>query len=210
MSARRLTRARFWCRRHALPRIVIAIIAATLLTKRVHAAPVIVIDNQYLVQQLDALDKQLPAIAKKSGGKAALANAHAIIAQLKQQLQSTSSAQLPDPFSTQTASTATPMPPVQFDILLRKLASTGIPHERVEVIESSAHRHHFLCDQAAALIAIFPLPEDRVQVVTLLAPNIVDPQNHPSLLPLFPIPSDQDRVKALFDAAPAEPYEKLR
>lgn len=96
--------------------------------------------------------------------------------------------------------TVAPLSPPEFDGLHRAMARRGNPNARLELLESTADSAWFTVRQAGQLIDLFSRPADRVEVVELVAPHLVDRENGYHLLDRFPFAADRARVRWLLDA----------
>ena len=93
-----------------------------------------------------------------------------------------------------------PMGREEFDHALAELQSHGFASERMEVLSRLSRLGWFAVDQARRLLEAFPFGKDRLEALELLAPRLVDPENHFRLYEAFTFESDKKQARRILSA----------
>ncbi len=93
-----------------------------------------------------------------------------------------------------------PMGREEFDHALAELQSHGFASERMEVLSRLSRQGWFAVDQARRLLEAFPFGKDRLEALELLAPRLVDPENHFRLYEAFTFESDKKQARRILSA----------
>jgi|SRR5579883_634888 len=82
---------------------------------------------------------------------------------------------------------------------LARLRGSGLDVERWRLIEEAAREHRFTATQVARVALVFEASADRLRVVELLGPRVVDREAARALDPLFPMEADRVRARAFLN-----------
>jgi hypothetical protein len=93
-----------------------------------------------------------------------------------------------------------PLSPPEFAGLVRAMGREPYTDARLGLLERTADSAWFMVGQAGQLIDLFARSADRVQVVELVAPHLVDRENGYHLLDRFPYAADRARVRWILES----------
>jgi hypothetical protein len=82
-----------------------------------------------------------------------------------------------------------------FNKLVKAMSRERDADDRLEILERTSATAYFTVRQVEKLVDLFPRSDDRVEVVELTAPHLVDRQNAPRLLEKFPRSDDREEVR---------------
>ncbi len=84
--------------------------------------------------------------------------------------------------------------PARLDSMIRTLKQVPFHDERLQTLKSIAGNNLFNTEQVRQLATLFPFNDDKLEVLTLLYPNTIDPENYHALLNLLPFSKDRSRL----------------
>ena len=70
---------------------------------------------------------------------------------------------------------------------------------KLQLIEIAARDNHFLMAQVRRAVLTFTFPSDKVRVVEIMAPRVVDRSNSFMLYSAFDFEMEREQVKAIFN-----------
>ncbi|HJN72617.1 MAG TPA: DUF4476 domain-containing protein [Myxococcota bacterium] len=91
-----------------------------------------------------------------------------------------------------------PMDAAAFTKLVAAVQGESFSSDQLDLVRSAATSHHFTCVQVAQLVELLSFGSDQVEVVRILRPRVVDPENSYVLNEQFTFSSDKEEVQALF------------
>lgn len=90
----------------------------------------------------------------------------------------------------------------EFDELCNNIKSEGFESDKIYVIELAAKYNHFTVAQLIKLIDLMSFSNDRIEVVKIVYPNVVDKYNSHLIINAFTNSSDKERVKNIINQFP--------
>lgn len=90
------------------------------------------------------------------------------------------------------------MDPTSFGQLLDTVDNTAFSDDQVGLIRSAARSNWFTVDQVAAILNELPFSDDKLEVVRIVEPHLVDRENAWKLEACFAFSDDKDEVRAIF------------
>jgi hypothetical protein len=91
-----------------------------------------------------------------------------------------------------------PMDGKAFAGLVSAVDDESFSDDQLDLVRGAAGSNHFTCAQVVALMETFSFASDQVEVVQILRPRIVDPENSHLLNGPLTFSSDKEAVQALF------------
>ncbi len=91
-----------------------------------------------------------------------------------------------------------PMDPVAFETLVRQLEEESFSDDRLEILRTAAMNNAFTVAQVARLMDLFDFGDDRVEVVRILYPRVVDPENAHQLLSHVEFDNEKEALQRIF------------
>ena len=102
----------------------------------------------------------------------------------------------------------TPMPtprwavaPQDFNALLVLIQNQTFASNQLPMIQAAALCGYFTCDQCAALMNIFDFDDNKLKVVTYLAPHLIDPIRCQPIMQSLSFISDQQKAWQIISRA---------
>jgi len=92
------------------------------------------------------------------------------------------------------------MPAERFDELVRVLDEEAFPSNALRTLEMVARDQRFMVDQVSQLFEVFPFPRDRLRVVEITLPRVIDRANTFRWLSAFDFERDKAEVRRLIEA----------
>lgn len=90
----------------------------------------------------------------------------------------------------------------EFDELVRNIKSEGFESDKIYVIQLAAKYNRFTVAQLIRLIDLMSFSNDKIEVVKILYPNVVDKYNSHLIINAFTHSSDKERVKQIINNFP--------
>lgn len=81
-----------------------------------------------------------------------------------------------------------------FSILYNKVKKASFDDNKLDLIEVASLGCYYSCSQTVRMMKIFTFADERLKVLNLMAPRIVDPQNAIDIYKLFSFDSDKDKA----------------
>ena len=81
-----------------------------------------------------------------------------------------------------------------FSILYNKVKKASFNNEKYDLLEVACLGCNFSCQQAIQLMKIFSFDDERMKVLRMVAPRIVDSQNANDIRKIFTFDDDKDKV----------------
>ena len=86
-----------------------------------------------------------------------------------------------------------------FSSLLRSVAGESFASGKLQVLKSAAPHHHFNINQVTKLLSKFSFSGEKLKVVRILYPKVVDPKNSFKLYKAFTFESDKRKLRGIID-----------
>lgn len=80
---------------------------------------------------------------------------------------------------------------------------TPFKDDQLELLATGTIHNHFTSQQCVQLMAIYAFDDDKLKVVEIIAPRIVDRENYMNVMNSFTFSSSRDKAKSLFGNRPA-------
>lgn len=90
----------------------------------------------------------------------------------------------------------------EFDELCNNIKSEGFESDKIYVIQLAAKYNRFTVAQLIKLIDLMSFSNDRIEVVKIVYPNVVDKYNSYLIINSFTHSSDKERVKNIINQFP--------
>ena len=92
-----------------------------------------------------------------------------------------------------------PMDPSAFQRLLQALETESFSDDRLELLRTTARENGFTVAQVARIMDLFDFGDDRVEVVRILYPRIVDPENAHLLLSHVEFSDEKEELRRILE-----------
>lgn len=89
-----------------------------------------------------------------------------------------------------------------FDELVRNIKSEGFESDKIYVVQLAAKYNRFTVAQLIRLIELMSFSNDKIEVVKIVYPNVVDKYNSHLIINAFTHSSDKERVKQIINNFP--------
>lgn len=86
----------------------------------------------------------------------------------------------------------------EFQQLYDKVKKTPFKEDQLEVLRMGSKNKRFTCEQCIRLMSIYPFDDDRLDVLKIVAPRIVDGENYVEIINSLSFLSSQDKARKLF------------
>lgn len=90
-----------------------------------------------------------------------------------------------------------PLDDASFSKLYNKVKKASFDDTKYDLLEVACLGCYFSCQQAVRLMKIFTFDDERMKVLRMVAPRIVDPQNAHCIHKIFTFDSDKQKVKEI-------------
>ncbi|MBT6994423.1 MAG: DUF4476 domain-containing protein, partial [Candidatus Cloacimonetes bacterium] len=84
-----------------------------------------------------------------------------------------------------------------FQLLCTNIQSESFDDDKLAIIQIVIRSHHFTINQLIRLLALFTFENDKISVVQIVYPKVIDTQNAFNLLNSFTYSSDKKRVQQI-------------
>lgn len=95
------------------------------------------------------------------------------------------------------------MPESEFEELCNNIKSEGFESDKIYVIQLAVKYNRFTVAQLIKLIDLMSFSNDKIEVVKIVYPNVVDKYNSHLIINAFAHSSDKERVKKIINEFPA-------
>lgn len=85
----------------------------------------------------------------------------------------------------------------EFQRLLKNVENESFADDQTSVVRIAAKSKYFLISQLITLLDVFSFSDDKINVVQIVYPRIVDKDNAHNLLGAFTYSDDKDRVEQI-------------
>ena len=82
----------------------------------------------------------------------------------------------------------------EFDVLYRKVKEKAFKEQQMELIEIGSLDSRFACHQCRRIMEIFKFDDDKLRVLDIMAPHIVDKKNAPMLIDALTFESNKNKA----------------
>lgn len=88
-----------------------------------------------------------------------------------------------------------------FKELYNKVKAKPFKDDQLELLAVGAVNNFFTCNQCIRLMSIYTFDDDKLKVVELLAPHIVDRENYEDIIDSLSFLSSEEKVRKLFSGS---------
>ncbi|RKH38865.1 DUF4476 domain-containing protein [Corallococcus llansteffanensis] len=92
-----------------------------------------------------------------------------------------------------------PIADAQFRSLTQAMVREAFPRDKLRVLSQVAPNENFLVSHVLTLLGQFPHSNDKLEVVRVMRPALLDPQNGFELYQAFPFSSDKQKLQEILD-----------
>ena len=85
---------------------------------------------------------------------------------------------------------------------MAQLRDAAFSRDRVDLIESTARRNQFNCEQLKSVISELNFEKERVAAISAWAPKLVDPDNSYVVIGALTFAGEKRKAREIFDRLP--------
>ena len=93
-----------------------------------------------------------------------------------------------------------PISDVQFRNITAAMVRESFPREKLRILSQVAPNENFLVTHILSVLGQFNFSNDKLEVVRLMRPTLLDPQNGYQLYQAFPFSNDKQQLQAILDS----------
>jgi hypothetical protein len=93
-----------------------------------------------------------------------------------------------------------PISDAQFRGITQAMVRESFPNEKLRILGQVAPNENFLVSHVMTLLGQFSFSSDRLEVVRLMRPTLLDPQNGYQLYQAFPFSTDKVKLQQILDS----------
>jgi hypothetical protein len=167
-----------------------------------------VIDRDQMERRINRLENALRdamSRTKDSRGRESIRNAMEELDKLIEYVDN--AAPLPPPVVVNQPAPLPPPPPVvrpisdqQFRNINAAMVRESFPREKLRILAQVAPNENFLVSHILSVLMQFNFSSDKLEVVRLMRPTLLDPQNGYQLYQAFPFSNDKAQLQAILDS----------
>ncbi|RKI05176.1 DUF4476 domain-containing protein [Corallococcus sp. AB038B] len=169
----------------------------------------VVIDREQMARRIDRMENALRdamSRTKDAKGRESIRNAMEELDKLSEYVDEAApyGTGLPPPGPQH------PMPPpppvvrpitdVQFRNVTAAMVRESFPREKLRILSQVAPNENFLVTHILSVLGQFNFSNDKLEVVRLMRPTLLDPQNGYQLYQAFPFSNDKQQLQAILDS----------
>lgn len=167
-----------------------------------------VIDRDQMARRINRLENALRdamSRTKDARGRESIRNAMEELDKLSEYVDNASP--LPPPVVVNQPAPLPPPPPVvrpisdqQFRNINAAMVRESFPREKLRILAQVAPNENFLVSHILSVLMQFNFSSDKLEVVRLMRPTLLDPQNGYQLYQAFPFSNDKAQLQAILDS----------
>ncbi|MFP2902699.1 DUF4476 domain-containing protein [Corallococcus sp. 4LFB] len=92
-----------------------------------------------------------------------------------------------------------PIADAQFRGITQAMLREAFPREKLRILSQVAPNENFLVTHVMSMLGQFSFSNDKLEVVRLMRPTLLDPQNGYQLYQAFPFSSDKEKLQAILE-----------
>ncbi|WP_375743761.1 DUF4476 domain-containing protein [Corallococcus interemptor] len=167
----------------------------------------IVVDREQMERRIDRLEKALRdamSRTRDAKGRDSIRNAMEELDKLSEYVDD--AAPLPPVVINQPAPMPPPPPVVrpisdqQFRSITQAMVRESFPREKLRILSQVAPNENFLVSHILSVLGQFSFSNDKLEVVRLMRPTLLDPQNGYQLYQAFPFSNDKAQLQAILES----------
>ncbi|WP_158629199.1 DUF4476 domain-containing protein [Corallococcus sp. AB030] len=164
----------------------------------------VVIDREQVARRIDRLESALRdamSRTKDAKGRESIRNAMEELDKLSEYVDDAAPvvvnhpAPLPPP-----PPVVRPISDVQFRNITAAMVRESFPREKLRILSQVAPNENFLVTHILSVLGQFNFSNDKLEVVRLMRPTLLDPQNGYQLYQAFPFSNDKQQLQAILDS----------
>ncbi|MFB1483081.1 DUF4476 domain-containing protein [Corallococcus sp. RDP092CA] len=93
-----------------------------------------------------------------------------------------------------------PISDTQFRNITQAMVRESFPREKLRILSQVAPNENFLVAHVLTVLGQFSFSNDKLEVVRLMRPTLLDPQNGYQLYQAFPFSNDKEKLQAILDS----------
>ncbi|HCY74556.1 MAG TPA: hypothetical protein DHV28_01425 [Ignavibacteriales bacterium] len=86
--------------------------------------------------------------------------------------------------------------------LLQSIQNESFAEDKLGVVSIASKYHYFLVDQVLRIIDEFSFSSNKIEIIKLVYPNVIDKENSHKLISAFTFSSDKDKVREIIKSFP--------
>ncbi|MBN9687249.1 MULTISPECIES: DUF4476 domain-containing protein [unclassified Corallococcus] len=163
-----------------------------------------VVDREQMARRIDRMEKALRdamSRTRDAKGRDSIRNAMEELDKLSEYVDDAPPVVVSQP---------APMPPpppvvrpisdVQFRNITAAMVRESFPREKLRILSQVAPNENFLVTHILSVLGQFSFSNDKLEVVRLMRPTLLDPQNGYQLYQAFPFSNDKQQLQAILDS----------
>lgn len=95
-----------------------------------------------------------------------------------------------------------PISDEDFAGLLQSIQNENFAEDKIGVVSIASKYHHFLVEQVLQIIDEFSFSGNKIEIIKLVYPNVIDKENSHRLISAFTFSSDKDKVREIINSFP--------
>ncbi|WP_158626437.1 DUF4476 domain-containing protein [Corallococcus sp. AB049A] len=93
-----------------------------------------------------------------------------------------------------------PIPDAQFRSITQAMVRESFPREKLRILSQVAPNENFLVSHILTVLGQFSFSNDKLEVVRIMRPTLLDPQNGYQLYQAFPFSNDKEKLQSILDS----------
>ncbi|WP_223644019.1 DUF4476 domain-containing protein [Corallococcus sp. EGB] len=93
-----------------------------------------------------------------------------------------------------------PISDAQFRSITQAMVRESFPREKLRILSQVAPNENFLVSHILSVLGQFSFSGDKLEVVRLMRPTLLDPQNSYQLYQAFPFSNDKEKLQAILES----------
>ncbi|NNC21263.1 DUF4476 domain-containing protein [Corallococcus exiguus] len=165
----------------------------------------VVIDREQVARRIDRLESALRdamSRTKDAKGRESIRNAMEELDKLSEYVDDAAPVVVnhPAPLPPPPPPVVRPISDVQFRNITAAMVRESFPREKLRILSQVAPNENFLVTHILSVLGQFNFSNDKLEVVRLMRPTLLDPQNGYQLYQAFPFSNDKQQLQAILDS----------
>ncbi|TNV49179.1 DUF4476 domain-containing protein [Corallococcus exiguus] len=165
----------------------------------------VVIDREQVARRIDRLENALRdamSRTKDAKGRESIRNAMEELDKLSEYVDDAAPVVVnhPAPLPPPPPPVVRPISDVQFRNITAAMVRESFPREKLRILSQVAPNENFLVTHILSVLGQFNFSNDKLEVVRLMRPTLLDPQNGYQLYQAFPFSNDKQQLQAILDS----------
>ncbi|NNC09158.1 DUF4476 domain-containing protein [Corallococcus exiguus] len=165
----------------------------------------VVVDREQVERRINRLENALRdamSRTKDSKGRESIRNAMEELDKLSEYVDAAAPVVVnhPAPLPPPPPPVVRPISDVQFRNITAAMVRESFPREKLRILSQVAPNENFLVTHILSVLGQFNFSNDKLEVVRLMRPTLLDPQNGYQLYQAFPFSNDKQQLQAILDS----------